>query len=105
MPGDLLVANESRVIPARLYGRKAGTGGRVELLLIARRAPDTWEALVRGRKLGVGTKIEVGGQGQEANQQIANQQIGKSALGTRQLAIENRNFFGRARCVCSNEFC
>jgi S-adenosylmethionine:tRNA ribosyltransferase-isomerase len=68
-PGDLLVANESRVIPARLYGRKAGSGGRVELLLVARRAADTWEALVRGRKLGVGAQIEVRDKGQEAGEQ------------------------------------
>jgi S-adenosylmethionine:tRNA ribosyltransferase-isomerase len=70
-PGDLLVANESRVIPARLYGRKAGSGGRVELLLIARRAADTWEALVRGRRLGVGAQIELGDMGQGAGEQAA----------------------------------
>ncbi len=68
-PGDLLVANESRVIPARLYGRKAGSGGRVELLLVAKRAADTWEALVRGRKLGVGAQIEIRDKGQEAGEQ------------------------------------
>jgi len=85
-PGDLLVANESRVIPARLYGRKAGSGGRVELLLIAKRAADTWEALVRGRKLGVGAQIEVGGEGQGANQQISKSQISKSQISKSQIA-------------------
>lgn len=59
-PGDLLVANESRVIPARLLGRKAGSGGKVELLLVSRRGERTWEALVRGRKLAVGARLEFG---------------------------------------------
>lgn len=60
-PTDLLVANDSRVIPARLYGRKWPTGGRAEVLLIAKRADNVWEALVKpGRRLGVGTHIEFG---------------------------------------------
>ncbi|HEX5416012.1 MAG TPA: tRNA preQ1(34) S-adenosylmethionine ribosyltransferase-isomerase QueA, partial [Chloroflexota bacterium] len=45
-PGDLLVVNDTRVLPARLFGRKA-TGGRVEVLLIRRRGGDTWDALTR----------------------------------------------------------
>ncbi|MDP3047080.1 MAG: tRNA preQ1(34) S-adenosylmethionine ribosyltransferase-isomerase QueA [Chloroflexota bacterium] len=57
-PGDLLVANESRVIPARLFGHKAGSGGKVELLLLNRRDDLTWEALVRGRRVAVGATIE-----------------------------------------------
>ena len=63
-PGDVLVCNESRVIPARLYGRKVPSGGKVELLLIARRGENLWEALVRGRKIRVGTRIGVGDRGQ-----------------------------------------
>lgn len=54
-PGDLLVANQSRVMPARLLGQRAGTGGAVEVLLLAERpdlGPDYWETLVRpGRRL------------------------------------------------------
>jgi len=57
--GDLLVLNQTRVIRARLFGRKAGTGGRVELLLLARRDQHTWEALVRGKGLRPGTAIEL----------------------------------------------
>lgn len=57
-PGDLLVANESRVIPARIFGHKAGSGGKVELLLLNRRDPVTWEALVRGRRVAVGASVE-----------------------------------------------
>ena len=63
-PGDVLVCNESRVIPARLYGRKVPSGGKVELLLIAKRGENLWEALVRGRKIRAGTRIEIGDRGQ-----------------------------------------
>jgi len=56
-PGDLLVANESRVIPARLWARKVPTGGQVELLLLSRHDKQTWETLVKGRKTPVGTRL------------------------------------------------
>jgi S-adenosylmethionine:tRNA ribosyltransferase-isomerase len=58
-PGDLLVLNQTRVIPARLFGRKAETGGKVELLLLQRRGDQLWEALVRGKKMRPGTLIEL----------------------------------------------
>jgi S-adenosylmethionine:tRNA ribosyltransferase-isomerase len=61
LPGDLLVANRSRVIPARLTGRKAESGGAVEALLLARRpdlGADTWETLVRpGRRIREGQEL------------------------------------------------
>jgi S-adenosylmethionine:tRNA ribosyltransferase-isomerase len=60
-PGDLLIANQSRVIPARLLGRRAETGGAVEVLLLSERSdigPDHWETLVRpGRRLREGSRI------------------------------------------------
>jgi S-adenosylmethionine:tRNA ribosyltransferase-isomerase len=56
-PGDLLVANETRVIPARLHARKGPSGGKVELLLLSRRDERTWETLVKGRKTPVGTQL------------------------------------------------
>src|SRR5205807_2571247 len=63
-PGDLLIANQSRVIPARLLGRRAGTGGAVEVLLLAERtdlAANTWETLVRpGRRLREGSRVLFG---------------------------------------------
>ena len=60
--GDILVFNDSRVIPARLIGRKAGSGGKVELLLLRRFGPGLWEALVKpGKSVGLGTRIEVDG--------------------------------------------
>ena len=58
--GDVMVFNESRVIPARLKGKRAGSGGKVEILLLRRREPGTWEALVKpGRRLHAGAVIEV----------------------------------------------
>jgi S-adenosylmethionine:tRNA ribosyltransferase-isomerase len=54
--GDLLVLNQTRVTPARIYARKE-TGGRVELLLLRRRDELTWEALVGGKGLRVGQKL------------------------------------------------
>ena len=56
--GDLLVLNQTRVIPARIYARKE-TGGRVELLLLRRRDELTWEALVGGKGLRVGKSLEI----------------------------------------------
>jgi S-adenosylmethionine:tRNA ribosyltransferase-isomerase len=57
--GDLLVLNQTRVIPARLLGHKAETGGRVELLLLNRRDEQTWEALVRGKGLRPGISVDL----------------------------------------------
>jgi S-adenosylmethionine:tRNA ribosyltransferase-isomerase len=56
--GDLLVLNQTRVIPARIYARKE-TGGRVELLLLRRRDEVTWEALVGGKGVRVGKLVKV----------------------------------------------
>lgn len=56
-PGDVLVANESRVIPARLYARKVAGGGKVEALLLRALAADTWLALVGGARTRVGTVL------------------------------------------------
>ncbi|MDJ0755522.1 MAG: tRNA preQ1(34) S-adenosylmethionine ribosyltransferase-isomerase QueA [Ardenticatenaceae bacterium] len=56
--GDVLVTNNSRVIPARLYGQKA-SGGRVELLLLEAVKPGCWEALVGGRRLREGSEITI----------------------------------------------
>lgn len=55
--GDILVANDSRVIPARLYGYKGETGGKVELLLLEQVGEARWQVLVGGRRLREGTTI------------------------------------------------
>ena len=61
-PGDCLVINDTKVIPARLYGNRAGHTGKVEVLLLTRRENDIWETLVRpGKKLQRGTELEFGG--------------------------------------------
>jgi S-adenosylmethionine:tRNA ribosyltransferase-isomerase len=58
--GDVLVFNESRVIPARLKGKRAGSGGRVEILLLRRHDTNVWEALVRpARRLQIGARVEI----------------------------------------------
>ncbi len=57
-PNDLLILNRTRVIPARIFACKE-TGGRVELLLLRRRDSLTWESLVGGKGLRVGTKVKV----------------------------------------------
>ncbi len=60
-PGDCLVINNTRVIPARLYGVKEGTAGKVEILLLKRRENDIWECLVKpGKKARLGMKLIFG---------------------------------------------
>ncbi len=60
-PGDLLVCNNSRVIPARLLGRKMGGGAKIELLLLRRLERGVWEALARpGRRLKAGAMVQLG---------------------------------------------
>lgn len=61
-PGDCLVRNNTKVIPARLYGAREDTGGAVELLLLKRKENDIWETLVKpGKKARPGAKISFGG--------------------------------------------
>lgn len=57
LPGDVIVINNSKVIPARLYGRKS-TGANVEILLLKQIGTDTWECLVRpGKRLHIDTEV------------------------------------------------
>ncbi|MBI2955645.1 MAG: tRNA preQ1(34) S-adenosylmethionine ribosyltransferase-isomerase QueA [Chloroflexi bacterium] len=86
-PGDLLVCNESRVIPARLNGRKVGTGGQVEALLVSRQGPCVWEALVRpGRRLREGSIVEFvkpGSDGADKQAQVTGTIYGRTPSGGR----------------------
>ncbi len=60
-PGDCLVVNNTKVIPARLIGSKVGTDAKVEVLLLKREADDVWETLVKpGKKLKPGAKVSFG---------------------------------------------
>lgn len=65
-PGDLLIFNDSRVIPARLFGRRADTGGRVELLLLHPLGGDRWEVLVRPGRRALPGAVLLFGQGELA---------------------------------------
>lgn len=60
-PGDCLVINDTKVIPARLFGSKVGTDARIEVLLLKRKENNTWETLVKpGKKARPGTVISFG---------------------------------------------
>ena len=60
-PGDCLVINDTKVLSARLYGKRVSTGGMVEILLLKRVDKDIWECLVKpGKKAKIGNKIEFG---------------------------------------------
>ena len=58
-PEDMLVVNNTRVLPGRVYGRK-DTGGQVELLFVRPLDGTVWLALARGKNLGIGTRVRVG---------------------------------------------
>ena len=60
-PGDTLVLNDTRVIPARLFGNRVGKEEQIEFLLLTKKANNTWETLVKpGKKAKIGDKIEFG---------------------------------------------
>ncbi len=60
-PGDCLVINDTKVIPARLLGTKKDTGAKIEVLLLKRREDDIWETLVKpGKKARPGAELEFG---------------------------------------------
>src|SRR5215208_4926230 len=71
--GDLLILNQTRVIPARIYARKE-TGGRVEILLLRRRDDLTWEALVGGKGLRIGKQLRL--ESDDSNRRIENAKSG-----------------------------
>src|SRR5215468_287955 len=87
--GDLLVANQSKVLPARLHGVKESTGGQVEILLLAARpdvGADCWEALVRpGRRLHEGQHLSFG------NGVLTAEIVGRTPSGERLLRLTPRD--------------
>lgn len=84
-PGDCLVANQSRVIPARLLGTAVEGGRPVELLLLRPVAEGCWEALVRpGRRCRIGARVELAGGGARARI------VGEGTAGARLVEIEAR---------------
>ncbi len=59
LPGDLLVVNQTRVIPARLFAHKIPTGGKIEILLLKRRSDIEWDCLLGGKRMEVGKNFEL----------------------------------------------
>lgn len=89
--GDILIANDSRVIPARLFGRKQ-SGGSVEILLLKRLDSRRWEALVGGKRLRPGVIIEI-----EAAQKRGGQAMTKAASSPPRLLASVVKDLGQAR--------
>ena len=106
-PDDLLLLNNSRVLPARLFGHRSGLRaqqlssgnpasraflrGKVEVLLTKQlsASPQEWEALVHpGRKLGIGERIYFGREASEASHELAAEIIGRGSFGERQLRFD-----------------
>ncbi len=93
--GDVLVFNNSRVIPARLKGRKVDSGGRVEILLLRRLGSGIWETLVKpGKRVGIGTRIEVSSDSAADNGQGA--RVLAEVTGVKQDGIKMINFSDEA---------
>src|SRR5215471_19831408 len=113
-PGDLVVFNNTRVFPARLYGRRSGSRaqplsprnpatkdflkGQVEVLLTSQvsQEPNEWECLVRpGRKIGVGERIYFGPDMGESARLVA-EVVGRGTFGERRIRFEPvADFFAR----------
>ena len=85
-PGDLLVFNDSRVIPARVYGHFAKTGGKLELLLLNRVSPGVWQCLGQpGRRMRVGTEMVLEGNGASVSASV----ISVDADGLRTVEVDD----------------
>lgn len=91
--GDVLVFNDSRVIPARLFGRRADTGGKVELLLLRRREAGVWEVLARrSKRLREGTVIEITGRSETdgvLSTAVSAEIVGQGEQGTKTVRFSN----------------
>jgi S-adenosylmethionine:tRNA ribosyltransferase-isomerase len=85
--GDILVFNDSRVIPARLRGKKPDSGGRVELLLLHRLDEARWEALVKpAKRVNIGARVEIEG---ENSAPVLAEVIGVGEDGTRIISFSD----------------
>jgi len=87
-PGDCLVLNDTRVIPARLIGEKVDTGGKIEFLLLKRHEDDTWESLVKpGKRAKIGTKFSFG------NGKLIGEVVGMGPEGSRIIKFHYEGIF------------
>jgi S-adenosylmethionine:tRNA ribosyltransferase-isomerase len=90
--GDVLVFNDSRVIPARLSGKKAESGGKLEILLLQRLSPNVWQSLVRpARRVKVGTRMEI----TNDNLKITAEVTGAGEGGTRIITFSDESQLSR----------
>jgi S-adenosylmethionine:tRNA ribosyltransferase-isomerase len=88
--GDALVFNDSRVIPARLKGRKIDTGGKVELLLLRQLDTAVWEALVKpGKRVNIGTRIEITSDSIAGNARVWAEITGQGQNGIKVISFSN----------------
>ncbi|MFC2041091.1 tRNA preQ1(34) S-adenosylmethionine ribosyltransferase-isomerase QueA [Chloroflexota bacterium] len=94
--GDVLVFNDSRVIPARLMGTRIDSSSAVEILLLRRISPGIWEALVKpGKRVKVGTRIEISQSPGNADKRafsVTAEAIGLGENGTRLLKFSDETF-------------
>lgn len=111
-PDDLLVMNNTRVLPARLFGHRSGSRaqhisganpaarqflrGRVEVLLVRQLSANVWEALVHpGRKLGIGEHVFFGGDASEQSHDLAAEIVARGKFGERHLRFDPvADFYG-----------
>jgi len=85
--GDVVVLNRTRVIPARVWASKLPSGGKVELLLLRRQSSLIWEALVRGRRVRPGSRLQVVTRGGDAPGPLATV-VAESDSGARTLEFD-----------------
>ena len=87
-PGDVLVFNDSRVVPARLYGVSIPSGARIELLLLERLEQGVWRSLVKpGKRMRRGARFEIGGKGRRVTGSVT----AVNDDGTRDVALPDDN--------------
>lgn len=94
-PGDTLVLNDTRVLPARLYGVKADTGAKAELLLLKRLDGDAWEALVRpGKKIRTGTVLHFGAESEDSAKPLLTAVVeDEGEMGARRVRFQYEGIF------------
>lgn len=93
-PGDTLVLNDTKVIPARLLGVKADTGAKAEVLLLRRLEGDTWETLVKpGKKIREGTRLWFGTDDQGRKPLLSAVVEAEGEMGARRIRFEYEGIF------------
>lgn len=94
LPGDTLVINDTKVIPARLYGKRDVTGGKVEVLLLKRLSDTDWETLVNpGRKMKEGTVVHFGEPDEDGSYPLTGEVVGILEEGNRRIRFTFEGVF------------